>query len=205
LKRLEIMLSTRMMRCCTSRYSIMFLLGYLVYEQIQSFRLSSVIRQRRFFQNMADSESDVRTFASYVVYKGKGAVSLKVIPPTFSRVSGKDNSGFSGRTVSRDGALLFEFAPARPDAAREYDWTKKSSFSLSATECGDILAMDLVSGKEFLHDPNMGSANAGMLTKKLKLVATPDEKGAFLSLTVTDKSPSQRSICVSEHRLLQRQ
>jgi hypothetical protein len=51
-------------------------------------------------------ESADRTFASYVVYKSKAAVSLKMIPPTFQPV------GTRSRTVSRDGGLLLEFAAA---------------------------------------------------------------------------------------------
>jgi hypothetical protein len=101
-----------------------------------------------------------------------GAVSLKIIPPTFSPAQGG-----SGKVVEREGSLLFEFAPAKANAAREYDWTKKVTFSLSATECGDVISMDVSDGKEFVHDPNMGSADAGLLMKKLKLIATNDAKG----------------------------
>ena len=84
--------------------------------------------------------------------------------------------------MDRDGAVLFEFALPKLGAvkdSREYDWNKKSSFSLSATECGDILCMDTTEGKEFLHDPNMGSKDAGIMTKKMRWAPTPDFKGVF--------------------------
>ena len=81
------------------------------------------------------------------------------------------------RKVDRDGAILFEFAPPKPNAIREYDWTKKSSFSLSPTECGEILVMDVSEGKEFFHDPNMGSRDAGLLTKKMKWAPLTDGNG----------------------------
>ncbi len=83
--------------------------------------------------------------------------------------------------MDRDGAVLFEFALPKPGAAkdlREYDWNRKASFSLSATECGDVLCMDTTEGKEFLHDPNMGSKDAGIMTKKMRWSPTPDLNGA---------------------------
>lgn len=125
--------------------------------------------------------SNERTFSSYVVYKGKAAMSLKVIPPTFT------TTGAKARTVSRTGAILLEFAPVG-DSPREYDWSKKATFSLSPTECGEILAMEIAKGVDFFHDPNMGEADAGKVTKKLRLSPTSDMKGMFIGVQVTDKS-----------------
>jgi hypothetical protein len=137
--------------------------------------------------------SDTRTFTSYVVYKGKGAMGLKVIPPTFS------SSGVKARSVSRTGAILLEFAPVGA-SPREYDWTKKATFSLSPTECGEILAMDIAKGVDFFHDPNMGESEAGKVVKKLKLSPTADMKGMFIGIQVSDKSspaPTTYSIPIS--------
>lgn len=106
---------------------------------------------------------------------------LKVIPPTFVKTSDK------ARSVSRSGVILLEFAPVGA-GPREYDWSRKASFSLSPTECGEILAMDQSKGVEFFHDPNMGDAEAGKVTKKLKLTPTMDMKGMFLGVQVSDKS-----------------
>jgi hypothetical protein len=58
--------------------------------------------------SLSDDSFD-RTFASYVVYKSKAAVSLKAIPPTFQPV------GTRSRNVAREGGLLFEFAASTGD------------------------------------------------------------------------------------------
>ena len=95
-----------------------------------------------------------RTFAQYSIYKGKGAIAIKPIPPTYTTAA----SG--SQVLSREGALFFEVAPigSKP---REYDWSKKETFSLCATECGDILHGLHSRGSnsdhiEFFHDPSMG-------------------------------------------------
>lgn len=104
-------------------------------------------------QSSSDSNQE-RTFANYVIYKSKAAVSLKVIPPTFQA------SGTKSRTVSREGGLFFEFALSA--GPKEYDWTKKGTFLLSAAECGELLLFGAGGpALEFFHDPNMGAANAG--------------------------------------------
>jgi hypothetical protein len=105
-------------------------------------------------QSSSDSSQE-RTFANYVIYKSKAAVSLKVIPPTFQ------SSGTKSRTVSREGGLFFEFALSA--GPKEYDWMKKGTFLLSAAECGELLLFDASRPNlEFFHDPNMGAANAGI-------------------------------------------
>lgn len=90
-----------------------------------------------------------RTYVGYSIYKGKGALNVKPLPPTFNKV------GKSGRGIEREGSLYLEFAPigSKP---REYNWASKVTFSLDVNECGGILAMDRSLGVEFLHDPNMG-------------------------------------------------
>jgi hypothetical protein len=92
---------------------------------------------------------DMKTFSNYRVYKGKAAVSIKIIPPTFNSLSA------TSRSIAREGSIMFEFAPSA-GGPREYDWTRKASFSLSVAECGELLAMDRNAGVEFFHDPNMG-------------------------------------------------
>lgn len=48
-----------------------------------------------------------RSYASYILYKSKTAVAVKLIPPTWAvNPSGKS------RSVSREGGMLLEFAPA---------------------------------------------------------------------------------------------
>ena len=89
------------------------------------------------------------------IYIGKGAVTVKIIPPTWSQVA----SGTS-YTVTRQGGFLFEFAPSTT-VAREYDWTKKTTFFLDVTECGDLLH-SAADGIDFMHDPNAQGPTAGM-------------------------------------------
>lgn len=55
----------------------------------------------------------VRTYSSYALYKGKGALAVKPLPATLV------TSG-SARTVSRNGGMLLEFALA--SGPREYNW-----------------------------------------------------------------------------------
>jgi hypothetical protein len=138
-------------------------------------------------------QENARTFASFVIYKSKAAVSIKVIPASFETIPSK--FGGHSRVVSREGGLFLEFASS--SGPREYDWSKKGTFLLSATECGDLLMLDKTStGLEFFHDPNMGAQNAGQVTKKVKFATAPDGKGLFLSLAVNDKATQSAAYSV---------
>jgi hypothetical protein len=72
---------------------------------------------------------------------------------------------------------------------REYDWTKKGTFLLDPTECGEIIALDPARGADFIHDPNVGMEKAGQVMKRLKIAASPDGKGLFVTLTVRKEYP----------------
>ena len=125
-----------------------------------------------------------RTFASYVIYKSKGAASVKVIPPSFTPVSGT-----ASRIVDKHGGLLFELASST--SPREYDWQKKGTFLLDPTECGELIVMDRSVGAEFFHDPNLNDATkSGQITKRMTWKPSQDSRGMFLSLQVSDKSQS---------------
>eukprot|EP00595_Chromulina_sp_UTEXLB2642_P003019 CAMPEP_0196761150 /NCGR_PEP_ID=MMETSP1095-20130614/294_1 /TAXON_ID=96789 ORGANISM="Chromulina nebulosa, Strain UTEXLB2642" /NCGR_SAMPLE_ID=MMETSP1095 /ASSEMBLY_ACC=CAM_ASM_000446 /LENGTH=195 /DNA_ID=CAMNT_0042110315 /DNA_START=127 /DNA_END=714 /DNA_ORIENTATION=+ len=134
----------------------------------------------------------IRTYASYVIYKGKAALSVKVIPPSYSSLSSHS------RIISREGGLLLEFAPVG-SIPREYDWTKKTTFLLDATECGDILSIHQQKSNsvEFVHDPNANSDKAGQINKKFRMIPTPDGNGYFLTLQVNDKSTQSGPITYS--------
>lgn len=98
---------------------------------------------------MISDDSEVRTYAHFNVFKGKMAINVKPIPPTFKATE-------KSRTVSREGSLFFEFAPVGA-SPREYDWTKKATFSMSAIECGEICRLKEGQSAEFMHDPNNNS------------------------------------------------
>lgn len=51
-----------------------------------------------------------------------------------------------------------------------------------------LLQEDSKNGIEFVHDPNMGGELSGQITKKVKILPTPDGRGYFLTLMVSDKS-----------------
>ncbi len=98
---------------------------------------------------MSEEQQEFRTFAGFNIYKGKGAINVVPIPPTFSVTE-------RSQSVHRAGALLLEFAPAG-SGPREYDWSKKATFSLSATECGEIARLKEGVATEFTHDPGANS------------------------------------------------
>ncbi len=59
-------------------------------------------------------------FVNYSIYKGKSALQVKVIKPTWVSVQG-------GISMDREGVVLLEFAPAigKDGANNKYDWSKK--------------------------------------------------------------------------------
>jgi hypothetical protein len=95
---------------------------------------------------MMSDAPDFKTFVQYNVYKGKTAINVKPIAPSF-KVTDKS------RSIAREGALFFEFAPVGA-GPRDYDWTKKATFSMSVNECGEVCRMKEGASAEFLHDPN---------------------------------------------------
>ncbi len=109
-------------------------------------KIAKQVPSTRLFSTPA--EKDVRTYAAYSIYKGKGAMSLKAIPVAFNTVKGN-------RVVGKEGMLVMEFAPSA-GSAREYNWGQKVTFGLSATECGELLAADKSKTIEFTHDPYAG-------------------------------------------------
>jgi hypothetical protein len=138
------------------------------------------------FENSGDRE--IRTYAEYGVFKGKGAMKVKIVAPTFQMI------GPYSRTISREGGLLLEFA--KTIGTREYDWNNKGTFLLDVTECGGLLTIDRA-GAEFVHDPNMGSPLQSQITKKVKILPMEDGKGLFFSLAVTDKQNPNANLAIS--------
>ncbi|KAG7673446.1 hypothetical protein Ndes2526B_g03107 [Nannochloris sp. 'desiccata'] len=122
----------------------------------------------------------VNIYTDYTVYKGRGAMTVKVIKPTWERTP----TG-SGLKIARDGTLLLEFANSRGE--REYDWENKETFALSAVECAEILELAESGGeKQFFHDPNKFGSGEGTITKNLRISPARDT-GFFFSLSVNNK------------------
>lgn len=148
---------------------------------------SGIIRGRTTIVRMTSTSgtppgSSARTFAAYVIYKGKGAASVKAIPPAFVPVS----QGSSSRIVDRQGGLLFELAASTQP--REYDWQKKGTFLLDPTECAELISMDTRVGCDMFHDPNLNDqSRSGQVTKRMQWKPSQDGKGMFLSLQISDK------------------
>eukprot|EP00596_Hydrurales_sp_CCMP1899_P005934 CAMPEP_0119038074 /NCGR_PEP_ID=MMETSP1177-20130426/6776_1 /TAXON_ID=2985 /ORGANISM="Ochromonas sp, Strain CCMP1899" /LENGTH=214 /DNA_ID=CAMNT_0007000177 /DNA_START=84 /DNA_END=725 /DNA_ORIENTATION=- len=179
---------------CIFMLSMQFGSGFLSSGILKSNQLNTKQTHNNDRMRQLYSSNEIeRTFASYIIYKSKAAVSLKIIPPTFQAVGSNGKS----RNVAREGGLLFEFANTM--GPREYDWSKKGVFLMAAAECGELLLLDKTApgpGLEFFHDPNMGGASAGQITKKLKITTAPDGKGVYINLNVNDKSASSMSYAV---------
>ena len=110
-----------------------------------------------------------RVFTAYSVYKGKAALSMKPIPPTFT-------TSDTSLILKRPGAMLIELAPAL--GPKVYDWKNKVLFSLDVSECGQFLEkVSQSEGMELLHDPHVGGELAGQVIKKLRLQPMQDNKG----------------------------
>ncbi|KDP31614.1 hypothetical protein JCGZ_14839 [Jatropha curcas] len=119
-----------------------------------------------------------RIFAPYSVFKGKAALSVSPVLPTFTKL----DSGHL--TVQRRGSLMLTFMPAIGE--RKYDYSRRQCFALSATEVGSLISLGPKDSSEFFHDPSMLSSNAGQVRKSLSIKPHADGGGYFLSLTVAN-------------------
>ncbi|KAJ7973569.1 Single-stranded DNA-binding protein WHY2, mitochondrial [Quillaja saponaria] len=119
-----------------------------------------------------------RIFAPYTVYKGKAALSLTPVLPTFTKLD-------SGSVVlDRRGVVMMRFWPSIGE--RKYDWEKRQLFALSATEVGSLISLGPRDSCEFFHDPSMLSSNAGQVRKSLSIKSHQDGSGYFVSLNVVN-------------------
>ncbi|EOA35656.1 hypothetical protein CARUB_v10020880mg [Capsella rubella] len=117
-----------------------------------------------------------RVFAPYAIFKGKAALSVEPVLPTFTEI----DSG--NLRLDRRGSLMMTFMPASGE--RKYDWEKKQKFALSPTEVGSLISMGSKDSSEFFHDPSMKSSNAGQVRKSLSIKPHADGSGYFISLGV---------------------
>jgi len=85
-----------------------------------------------------EGATSARVYTSFDIFKGKSAMNVKVIPPTFTQ------AGSSGAlSLKRAGTLLLECAPG---ANRQYDWSKKLAMALSVNEIADVLVYSAEAG-----------------------------------------------------------
>ncbi|XP_008803798.1 single-stranded DNA-binding protein WHY2, mitochondrial-like [Phoenix dactylifera] len=117
-----------------------------------------------------------KTYADFSIFKGKAALTVSPVLPTFSRL----DSGSS--KVDRRGVVLLKFMPAI--GQRKYDPEKKQLFALSATEIGCLISLGPAESCEFFHDPSMKSSLEGQVKKTLSVSPVPNGEGYFFNLTV---------------------
>ncbi|CAN6237189.1 unnamed protein product [Urochloa humidicola] len=123
-----------------------------------------------------DERSSGKKFASYTVFKGKAALSIHPILPSFSKME----SG--GSRIERNGSVMLTFFPAV--GQRKYDYTKKQLFSLSPTEVGSLISLGPAESCEFFHDPSMKSSHEGQVKKSLSITPLGSDSGYFVNITV---------------------
>ena len=146
----------------------------------------------------SSSPSGPRVYCDFAVYKSKAACKFGVIKPTFEPVPGT-----ASRQKRRDGGVLLEFAPAV--GQRMYDWQNKQSILLSPLELVELTESLAVLGKgvNFFHDPGMGTARQGAVTKSLKAEPMPDGSGgAFLNLSTSSGAKLNVAVSFAEFCLL---
>ncbi|KAJ0241130.1 Single-stranded DNA-binding protein WHY2 [Hirschfeldia incana] len=119
-----------------------------------------------------------RVFAPYAIFKGRAALSVEPVLPTFTKIEP------GNLRVDRRGSVMMTFMPAVSE--RKYDWEKKQLFALSPTEVGSVISMGPQDSSEFFHDPSMKSSNAGQVRKSLSIKPLADSTGYFFQLSVTD-------------------
>ncbi|RLN07298.1 single-stranded DNA-bindig protein WHY2, mitochondrial [Panicum miliaceum] len=133
-----------------------------------------------------DENLSSKKFASYTVFKGKAALSIHPILPSFSKME----SG--GSRMNRNGSVMLTFFPAV--GQRKYDYTKKQLFALSPTEVGSLISLGPAESCEFFHDPSMKSSplnqpfcvssHEGQVKKSLSITPLGSDSGYFVNITV---------------------
>lgn len=123
------------------------------------------------------SFSTSKRFTQYSIYKGKAALSIKPIPPTW-----KDTE--YNYAMDRHGTLLLTFIPSTGQTGKPggLQWKDHVNFGLSPSECGELInACDSRERASFYHDLGNGS------TKTFACSPTPDEKAFFFNVEASGK------------------
>ncbi|KAJ9145908.1 hypothetical protein P3X46_028236 [Hevea brasiliensis] len=153
-------------------------LSRLLQHSRDASRLQALTFQAGISTARQDFAANERIYAPYSVFKGKAALSVQPVPPTFTKLD-------SGNVkVERRGIMMLTFMPAMGE--RKYDYEKRQHFALSATEVGSLISLGPKDSSEFFHDPSMLSSNAGQVRKSLSIKPQADGGGYFMSLTVVN-------------------
>lgn len=138
-----------------------------------------------------------KTFANFSIYKGKSAMQVAPLAPTFEQLG-------TAQTTARDGGLLLTFAPA--SGPKAYDWAQKQLFSVGVTELGELLAAfghgAATRSLEFYHDPGKGGPSEGQTAKKLQVSPLGKDDVMFnLSVSTKGQEASRLSVPVTSAEL----
>lgn len=134
----------------------------------------------------ANHRLPARIFVQYHIYKGKAALCVKPIKPTFQI------SESGSLILAREGALLLEFAQA--SGTRQYNWAQRQFFALSVEELGRLIDLGPKENVEIYHTPpsKTGSQGDGQIHKVLEVKAMPDEQGFYFNLSVKAGGENKR-------------
>ncbi|GAX74163.1 hypothetical protein CEUSTIGMA_g1612.t1 [Chlamydomonas eustigma] len=168
-----------------------------MYQQSQDMTVAAGGGQ---YNNVSPTDAQ-RSFSRFNIYKGKGAVQLSFIPPTWREVNGPRSA--ADCVVDREGALFMEFANINPNApqqagygSRTYNWEQKIVFAMKPAELGNFLEEKLYSkGFDLYHDPEIGTVNAGATKKSFSVKPNPDSSYMF-TINQTEKSGNRISVTV---------
>ncbi|KAF5835724.1 whirly transcription factor-domain-containing protein [Dunaliella salina] len=125
-----------------------------------------------------------RSYANYSVYKGKGAMSMQPIVPTWEGVISQKGNAI--QNVKRPGVLLLEFANVLGSTGaqtsfgnRNYDWGNKLTISLNVTELAQLSELPVNGTMMVYHDPDKNTPQENTRGKKLQISPTPQADGSF--------------------------
>ncbi|KAJ9525533.1 hypothetical protein QJQ45_003080 [Haematococcus lacustris] len=114
-----------------------------------------------------------KCFADFAIYKGKGAVQMKPVPPSWSRTDGPRGPKL---VLSREGVLMMEFANVMQGQS-DYDLTGRPSDA----------------GVEFFHDSGKSNAAQAGITKRLKLIYGQDLSSMLLTVTQSNAQENKNT------------
>ncbi|KAK1276184.1 hypothetical protein QJS04_geneDACA009961 [Acorus gramineus] len=116
----------------------------------------------------------------YTIFKGKAALSMKPVPPTYNKLNSIDIK------LDRKGVVMLSFWPAV--GQRKYDWQKKQHFALSATEVGSLISLGPAESCEFFHDLSKMASSGSEVKKSLSVAPISEGNGYFFSLSVMNSN-----------------